>query len=120
MLPYNLRRKNMERNHLEKYDHLVSGLYREFGEYEGRPYVADQKPHAYFRAHLIELGVADTRVKSIAEGFGDLWDALCKLDYGNLQIVCREFEGLATLCKKYGEIEGMSSDFTNSKGEEYK
>ena len=110
----------MEQNHLEKYDHLVSGLYREFGEYEGRPYVADRKPHALFRAHLLELQVSDTRVKSIAEAFGDLWDALCKLDYGNLQKVCREFEGLATLCKQYGEIEGMRSDFTNSKGEEYK
>ena len=55
-----------------------------------------------------------------ANFFGDLWDALCKLDYRNLQIVCREFEGLATLCKQYGDIEGMRSDFTNSKGEEYK
>ena len=104
---------------LKKYVHLNS-LGKPFGEYEGRPYVADQKPHAYFRAHLLELGVADTRVKSIAEGFGDLWDALCQLDYGNLERVCREFEGLATLCKQYGEIEGMRSDFTNSKGEEYK
>ena len=120
MQPYNYGEKKMKQNHLEKYDHLVSGLYREFGEYEGKPFVADGERHALFRAHLLELGVADTRVKSIAEAFGDLWDALCKLDYRNLQIVCREFEGLATLCKKYGEIEGMRSDFTNSKGEEYK
>ena len=110
----------MDKNHLEKYDHLVTGLYKEFGEYEGRPFVADGEQHAYFRAYLLELGVADTRVKSLAESFGKLWNSLIQLDYGNLQKVCLEFEGLATLCKQYGEIEGMRSNFTNSKGKEYK
>tara|TARA_R110002096_G_scaffold57766_1_gene146201 strand:+ start:105 stop:356 length:252 start_codon:yes stop_codon:yes gene_type:complete len=73
-----------------------------------------------FKAHLIGLGIAETRVKDLSDGLFILWSALCKLDYRNLQIVCNEFEGLATACKKFGKIEDRQYEFLNSKGEEYK
>lgn len=106
--------------HLKKYDHLVSGLYREFGEYRGKPIVLDGDLNPSFRAHLVGLGVSETRCKDLANGFDAIWSALCKLDYKNLQIICNEFEGLASACRKFGEIEDMQSNFSNSNGEVYK
>ena len=80
----------------------------------------NENKNADFKAHLIGLGIAETRVEDLSEGLFILWSALCKLDYRNLQIVCNEFEGLATACKKFGKIEDRQYEFLNSKGEEYK
>tara|TARA_R100001369_G_scaffold3160_2_gene10203 strand:+ start:505 stop:840 length:336 start_codon:yes stop_codon:yes gene_type:complete len=111
----------MKPQHLKKYDHLTTPLYEEFGEdYQGQPYVLDGEKNPSFRAHLLSLGVADTRVGDITVGLNAVWNSLCQLDYGNLHVVCKEFEGLASICKKFGEIEGMRCEFTDSKGEEYK
>tara|TARA_R110000796_G_scaffold120130_1_gene234255 strand:- start:386 stop:718 length:333 start_codon:yes stop_codon:yes gene_type:complete len=110
----------MKPQHLKKYDHLTSPLYEEFGEYNGKPYVLDGEKNASFRAHLLSLGVADTRVGDITVGLNAVWNSLCQLDYENLRVVCKEFEGLASICKKFGEIEGIRCEFTDSKGEEYK
>lgn len=111
----------MSNQHLKKYDHLVDGLYKAYGEnHQGQPYLLDGKMNPSFRAYLISLGIVNTRCKDLSDGFNALWSALCKLDYRNLQIICNEFEGLASACKKFGEIEDMQCAFTNSKGEKYK
>ena len=76
--------------------------------------------NAKFKAHLLNLGIAETRIEDLSNGLFILWSALCKLDYRNLELVCNEFEGLASACKKFGEIEDRQYEFFNSKGEEYK
>ena len=111
----------MKQNHLKKYDHLTTPRYEEFGEdYQGLPYVLDGNKNPSFRAYLLGLGLADTRVESLTVGLNAVWNSLCQLDHANLQIVCNEFEGLASTCKKFGEIEGMQNSFCDSKGREYK
>ena len=76
--------------------------------------------NAKFKAHLLNLGIAETRIEDLSDGLFILWSSLCKLDYRNLELVCNEFEGLASACKKFGEIEDRQYEFFNSKGEEYK
>jgi|TARA_R110000803_G_scaffold187284_2_gene249686 hypothetical protein len=87
----------------------------------GKLVVNDQDPSPYFRAYLCgELGLTDSRCGDLAKAISQLHSALSRCSFGNLGLICKEFEGLATVCKKYGELEDCQDFFVNSKGEEYK
>lgn len=93
---------------------------KELETYNGRLFVNDQEWYPYFRAYLCNLGVADTRCGDLAEAMSKLHAALSKCGTPSLSVISKEFEGLISACRKYGELEDMRTDFTNSKGEEYK
>ena len=88
--------------------------------YNGKLIVNDQEWYPFFRAYLCKLGVADTRCGDLAKAIAKLHSALSECGTPSLSVISEEFEGLISACRKYGELEDMRTDFTNSKGEEYK
>ena len=93
---------------------------RYYGEelktYNDKLVVSDGEWYPYFRAYLCNLGVADTRCGDLAEAMSKLHAALSKCGTPSLSVISEEFEGLISACRKYGELEDMRTDFTNSKG----
>ena len=63
--------------------------------YNGKPFVNDQERHAYFRA-------------------------VSKCGLESQDKIAKEFEGLISACRKYGELEDMQTDFTDENGRDYK
>ena len=93
---------------------------KELETYNGKLVVNDQEMYPFYRAYLCNLGVADTRCGDLAEAISKLHAALSKCGTPSLSVISEEIEGLISACRKYGELEDMRTDFTNSKGEEYK
>ena len=93
---------------------------KELETYNGKLVVNDQEMYPFYRAYLRDLGVADTRCGDLAEAISKLHAALSKCGTPSLSVISEEIEGLISACRKYGELEDMRTDFTNTKGEEYK
>jgi hypothetical protein len=93
---------------------------KELETYNGKLVVNDQEMYPFYRAYLCNLGVADTRCGDLAEAISKLHAALSKCGTPSLSVISEEIEGLISACRKYGELEDMRTDFTNTKGEEYK
>jgi hypothetical protein len=88
--------------------------------YNGKPFVNDQERHAYFRAYLFNLGIADTRCGDLAKAISQLHSAVSKCGLESQDKIAKEFEGLISACRKYGELEDMQTDFTDENGRDYK
>ena len=88
--------------------------------YNGKSFVNDQERHAYFRAYLFNLGIADTRCGDLAKAISQLHSAVSKCGLESQDKIAKEFEGLISACRKYGELEDMQTDFTAENGRDYK
>ena len=66
---------------------------KELETYNGKLVVDDKELSPYFRAYLCgELGLTDTRCGDLAKAISQLHSALSKCSFGNLAIICEEFE----------------------------
>ena len=77
----------------------------------------------YFKQALLEMGIADTRVESIADAGDQLHHAVSCLDERNYNLFMSAFSKTLNLVNAYGEREGMrkfKSSITAEKGEHMK
>jgi len=90
-------------------------------DYSGHYFVNDKDNLKYMRAYLCkDLGITDSRCGDFAEALYMLHKALARCSFHNADKFCKEFNGMATACGKFGELEGLADKFYTYNGEELK
>jgi len=74
---------------------------------EGMYKMADNDRNYYFKKALLSMGIADTRVDSLADASDKLHSALSLLDERNYNIFMSTFSKTISIANAYAECEGM-------------
>ena len=81
--------------------------------------MADNDRNYYFKKALLSMGIADTRVNSLADASDKLHSALSMLDERNYNLFMSVFNKTLNLVNAYGECEDMRKFKSSiSKGKE--
>jgi hypothetical protein len=63
-----------------------------------------------FRRHLEEIGIADTRVWTLAHAADNIHSAVCALDHSNRELLARYYPAFLQLAEEFGSFDHTLRD----------